>query len=385
MFNYQFSELPKYLEILKQKLNLAVIYGGNKDEENAVIYKTHNPRSTKTYERVAYDIAEALKQLGFKNIYVMSDNMSLSEKLRQNKIHLAWLNTAGVQGYNPVCHTPALLEMLGIPYIGHNPLNSSILDNKHSFKRELQGLDYSTAPFIICHPSQGKFNPYLNQRFQKIFADYNGTFIVKPVSGRASLNVEVVDNIKDLSDVVTKIQAITHNTVLIEKFLSGREFCVSVCGYVRYSQNQFLKEEKPFTFSIFERILESDEKIFTSMDTKVITADRISLLTNPQDLGIKEELKNLAQQIYLDFNLNTLIRIDLRSDEQGQLYILEANPKPDLKKPSQNVTSIVAQGLDEYKMTYEDLIFSLFGDRLDYLFTYHTHIIQHIIDLLNVN
>ena len=33
-----------------------------------------------------------------------------------------------------MAHAPALLEMLGVPYIGHNPLAASLLDNKHVFK-----------------------------------------------------------------------------------------------------------------------------------------------------------------------------------------------------------------------------------------------------------
>jgi D-alanine-D-alanine ligase len=62
---------------------------------------------------------------------------------------------------------------------------------------------------------------------------------------------------------------------------------------------------------------------------------------------------------------------------------LEANPKPDLKHPGENVTSLVALGLAEYGMSYNDLIFSLLADRLDYLLTQHIEIIPHIVDLLH--
>lgn len=381
-FNYHFNNLPQYLEKLKSKLRLAVIYGGDKNKENAVIYKTHNPRSTKTYEKVAYDIAETLKNLGFQHIYIMADDMNLGENLRKNNIHLAWLNTGGVQGYNPVCHTPAILEMLGIPYIGHNPLNSSILDNKHAFKRELQGLGFPTASFMIWHPAQGEFHPQTNSRFQSIFSDYQGSFLVKPVSGRASLHIYVIDKIEDLSSAVAEVQKVTDNSVLIEKYLSGREFCISVCGYVRYAKNEFIKQKKPFTFSVFERVLESDERIFTSMDEKAITSKRISLIGD-NELNLKEELIDLAERIYWDFNLNALVRIDLRADENNHIYVLEANPKPDLKKPAENITSLVAQGLSEFNMSYDDLIFSLLADRLDYLLHYHAKIIAHIVELLS--
>ena len=51
--DYDFQLLPKYLELLYSRLRIAVIHGGDKQNEGAVIYKTHNPRSTKTYETVA--------------------------------------------------------------------------------------------------------------------------------------------------------------------------------------------------------------------------------------------------------------------------------------------------------------------------------------------
>jgi D-alanine-D-alanine ligase len=380
-FFYDFNLLSQYIERLSSKLRIAVIHGGDKNREGAVIYKTHNPRSTKTYETVARDIAQALQKIGFEQIFVMADDLTLAQNLQRENIHLAWLNTGGVQGYNPVCHTPALLEMLGMPYVGHNPLNSSILDNKHAFKRELQGLGFKTAPFIVCHPAQGIFKPKDNQHFVNVFKDYEGPFLVKPVSGRASLNISVVDKVEELSEAVAQAQRLTHNTVLIETYLPGREFCVSVCGYVTYAGGEFSKNPKPFTFSTIERVLEADERIFTSMDRKAITTSRVRLLGN-DEFALKQQLIDLAQRIYWEFNLNSLVRIDLRSDVDGVLQILEANPKPDLKRPVENVTSLVAQGLSEYNMSYEDLILSLLGDRLDYLLTYHFDIVPHIVELL---
>ncbi|MEG4530909.1 ATP-grasp domain-containing protein [Microcoleus sp. D2_18a_D3] len=381
-WHYDFSLLPQYLEVLFAKLRIAVVFGGDCDRPGSVIYKTHNPRSWKSYEVVAREIAKALAEIGFQQVFVMPDDMNLPEQLKQKNIHLVWLNTGGVQGYNPVCHTPALLEMLGMPYVGHNPLNSSILDNKHAFKRELQSVGIKTAPFMTWHPSQGILQPNLHQRFAIAFGDYQGPFVVKPVSGRASLHVHFVEKIEGLSQAVSEVHRSTHNTALIEKYLPGREFCVAVCGYVKYAKGGFSKNTKPFAFSTIERVLEPDEPIFTSMDQKAITADRGRLMGG-EEPELKQKLIELARTIYWEFSLNSLVRIDVRSDADGSLYVLEANPKPDLKHPGENVTSLVALGLAEYGMSYNDLIFSLLADRLDYLLTQHIEIIPHIVDLLH--
>lgn len=380
--DYNFSLLPEYLEVLFAKLRIAVVFGGDCDRAGSVIYKTHNPRSWKSYKIVAREIGQALVEIGFKHVFVIPDDMNLPEQLKQKNIHLVWLNTGGVQGYNPVCHTPALLEMLGMPYVGHNPLNSSTLDNKHAFKRELQSLGIQTAPFMTWHPSQGILQPHLHDHFAIAFGEYQGPFVVKPVSGRASLHVHFVDKIEGLSQAVSEVHRATDNTALIEKYLPGREFCVAVCGYVTYANGAFSKDTKPFAFSTIERVLESEERIFTSMDNKAITADRGRLM-GAEEPELKQELIELARKIYWEFSLNSLVRIDVRSDADGSLFVLEANPKPDLKHPGENVTSLVALGLAEYEMSYNDLILSLLADRLDYLLTQHIGIIPHIVDLLS--
>jgi D-alanine-D-alanine ligase len=272
--------------------------------------------------------------------------------------------------------------MLGMPYVGHNPLNSSTLDNKHAFKRELQSVGIKTAPFMTWHPSQGIFRPNLQERFAIAFGEYQEPFVVKPVSGRASLHVHFVDKIDGLSQAVLEIHRATHNTALIEKYLPGREFCVAVCGYVTYAKSRLCKNPKPFAFSTVERVLECEERIFTSMDEKAITAERGRLM-GAEEPELKQQLIELARKIYWEFSLNSLVRIDVRSDADGKLYVLEANPKPDLKHPGGNVTSLVALGLAEYGMSYNDLIFSLLADRLDYLLTQHIGIIPHIVDLLH--
>lgn len=380
-FSYSFKRLPEYLETLRDKLRIAVIHGGNKDNTDAVIYKTYNPRSTKTYELVSWDIANVLIESGFKNVLVIADDMNLTRKLKAENVHMAWLNTGGTQGYNPLCHTPALLEMLGIPYVGHDPLNVSILDNKHIFKREIQALGIPTAPFLTWHPSQGVINPTTNNTFIHTFGDYSGPFIVKPVSGRASLNVSVVNTVEELSHAVASLHEVTRNTALVEAYLPGREFCVSVCGPVTFQEQSFYKNPEPFAFSLLERCLAEDEPIFTSMDKKSISVDRVRLLGD-HELEIQKDLREIARTVYCSLGIKTLIRLDIRADLEGKLHVLEANPKPDLKRPHQNVTSLVAQGLSKHEMTYEDLILSILCDRLDSLLTYDQAIIPHIMRLL---
>jgi D-alanine-D-alanine ligase len=377
------ADLQDTIERLAASLRVAVIYAGDKSKPGSVIYQTQNSRSWKSYEAVASDIADSLRRLGFRHVTLMPDDMHLGDRLRRERIHLAWLNSGGVQGYNPAAHAPAMLEMLGIPYIGHDPLAASILDNKHAFKRGAVCAGLPTAPFITWHMSRGTFRPDLNSRFKRAFGGYQGPFIVKPVSGRASLNVMVVDDCAGLPDAVADVDRATGNTVLIEQFLAGREVCIAVAGPIVSRGRSLARSGTPFTFAALERVLASDERIFTSMDVQPITGARFKAVDAAVDQDLYNSMHRLARDVYLEFSLGSIIRLDLRANEAGKLYILEANPKPDLKNSSGSVTSLITAGLPACGMDYDDLILSLFADRIDHLLTYRRNTMQHVVDLLD--
>ena len=171
--------------------------------------------------------------------------------------------------------------------------------------------------------------------------------------------------------------------MLIEQFLSGREFCIAVAGPIIAPGGRLVRGPRPLAFAALERVLETDEQIFTSMDKRPITEDRMRPLDPQKDAKLLEDMRRLAHETYLEFNLCSLIRLDLRSDENGKLFILEANPKPDLKKPAPGVTSLICAGLGETGMGYDDLILSLLADRLDFLFTHRRSVVQHLLDIMD--
>ena len=60
--------LPRLVE----QLRLAVIFGGNKSVAGAVLREAQNPRSWKSYESVARDLAAALGRIGFPDVAGMT-------------------------------------------------------------------------------------------------------------------------------------------------------------------------------------------------------------------------------------------------------------------------------------------------------------------------
>jgi D-alanine-D-alanine ligase len=371
------------IEQLLPRLRIAVIFGGDKRGAGSVVYEAGNTRSWKSYQAVAEDIADSLRRIGCGHVEVVPEDMRLAERLRRSGIHMAWLNTGGVQGYNSAAHASAMLEMLGIPYVGHDPLAATTLDNKHAFKREAVCAGLPTAPFSTWHSARGPFLPDLNSRFMQAFGDYPGPFVVKPVSGRASLHVHVVPDRQSLSDAVAEVYEHTENVVLIEKYLAGREFCIAAGGPIIAHGKTISHLGQPFTFAVLERSFAPDELIFTSMDFKPITADRFKHVDQKRDPALWAKLHHLARDVFLEFNLRSLIRIDMRADENGDVYILEANPKPDLKRPDKAATSLISAGLSQAGLDYDDLILSLLADRLATLLGRGARTASHISELLD--
>jgi D-alanine-D-alanine ligase len=180
---------------------------------------------------------------------------------------------------------------------------------------------------------------------------------------------------------VAEVYHHTGNLVLIEKFLSGREFCIAVAGRITARNGVLWRGRDPFAFGALERVLETNELIFTSMDHKPITENRFRHV-EPREAELWMNIHRLARETFLEFNLGSLIRMDLRADDGGNLYILEANPKPDLKYPANGVTSLVSAGLSQTGLGYDDLILSLFADRIDYLLRHREGSVAHIAELL---
>ena len=374
--SYQFSQLSRLLDELRERLNIAVIFGGERGRPGSVLYPTNIPRSGGPQEEAAANIAESLRRSGFRHVSILPEDLSLGHQLREHQIHFAWISSGGVQGANPTCHLPSLLEMLGVPYVGHGPLNTTVLDHKHTFKRELGSAGLPTAPYLTWDSTRGPFMPDINSRFWLAFGADSGAFVVKPVSGSAGPLRRLVEQHEDLPAAVAEVYDKTMGLVLIERFLPGREFVVSVCGPTVARGDQIARNQGPFAFSALECIHGDGEALFVPGQARGLDENPLHPLHADDELA--EGLKSLAQRIYLDFNLDSLVRIDVRGDEEGRLHIMEANPQPDLGGPGSESENRVYGGLGEHDMTYDDLVLSLLANRLDFLLTFRPNALAHV-------
>ena len=353
------------LNTLKLNGRIAVIYSADPAQVGSVIYRSYNTRSWKSYQKVANDIKEGLEQAGFNHVICLADDQHLARQLAENKIDFAWLNTGGMQGVDPCCHGAALLESLGIPYVGHTPLNAALMDNKFLFKKELQQLAIPTAEYVLWHPEKPNKAEELVLRHNKLHFFGDAKLIVKPVSGRASNHVHLVNSLSELNVVCQQVYSHTQSAVLIEQFLPGDEYCASVIPTMG-------ELASPTCFGIYQRNLGSGNRIFTSMDIKPIGTDSIITLSDEQQTHLNEMVTAYCRKLFAVLNLYGLFRLDLRMDSNGQLHVLEAYPKPDLGAVHNGTGSLVAMGLQELKVSYTQFLDYLVQVSLSHLSLHRT-------------
>ncbi len=362
---HHYHQLKPLLNSLKAELCIAIICSGDPRVAGANFYQTYNERHWKSYAAVADDLKRTLEEAGFRQVVVLADDASLPDRLAAHRINLAWLNTAGMQGRNAMAHTAGLLESLGIAYVGHSPLAYALMDHKLNLKRMLGGFGIATPDWLTWHPELTPDKTTFKTRFRQFAEDDPGPWVVKPVSGRASWYIHVVNDFNELWDAVHAVYRQTFNQVLIERFLDGPEYCISVAPPLIHRNDMFEREPEPLAFSCLQRLFQKEERIFQSIDHAPLNRKRTRLIDPNEEPELIRHLAQIGRRLYHELNLNYLIRVDLRVSKHDTVQVLEVNPKPDLKRPDEGGTSLVSMGLEQQGMDYGDLVQSLLGAYLD--------------------
>jgi D-alanine-D-alanine ligase len=174
---------------------------------------------------------------------------------------------------------------------------------------------------------------------------------VKSLTQEASIGISqasVVDNDEKLKERVAFIHASIGTAAIAERYIDGRELYVGIIG------NQALQA------------LPVWELFFTNMPegAKRIATDRVKWSAKYQkkygiDSGPAKDLpeaaadaiQHVCKRAYRALELSGYARIDLRMDEAGNVWVLEANPNPQIARGEDFAASAAKVGL-----SYETLL-----------------------------
>jgi len=132
--------------------------------------------------------------------------------------------------------------------------------------------------------------------------------------------------------------------VLVEEYISGREFTVGLLGERRPKvlppmEIVFLDESEKTPVYSFQHKLDWNDRIRYDVPARV-------------EPNILEKLRTSGRAAFMALGCRDVARIDFRMDEKGRVYFIECNPLPGLT-PGWSDLVLIAQGAG---MDYRTLI-----------------------------
>jgi D-alanine-D-alanine ligase len=235
----------------------------------------------------------------------------------------------------------AYLELLKIPYTGCNSRGLFLGRDKAVAKKLLSYHRIPVPAFAIF--SKGR--PVRRPRRLEF------PLFVKSLTEDASIGISqasVVDSEAKLEERVRFIHDKVGTHALVEQYIEGRELYVGLLG------NEQLKV-LPIWELLFKNMPEDDHRIATER----LKWSRAYQKKHGIDSGLAKDLPDghaekiplICKRVYRTLMLSGCARVDLRLTDKGQVYVIEANPNPQLSRDEDFAQSALKAGLD-----YPDLI-----------------------------
>jgi len=214
------------------------------------------------------------------------------------------------------------LELMRTPYTGCNPRGLMLARDKVLTKKILAFHRIPVPAFAVMPIGRPVRRPRKLQF----------PLLVKSVSEEASRGISQASVVRDdekLAERVAFIHAKVGTDALVEQYIEGRELYVGVIG------NRRLRSF-PVWEMFFGTLAENGEPIATEkVKFDVEYQARKGVRTGPAvDLpeGVERRIARLCPRIYRALGLTGFARIDLRLTPAGEIFVLEANPNPNLEK-----------------------------------------------------
>ena len=316
-------------------MKVAVIYNKREVHPSDVI-NLFGPQTKERYNPKTVELVASSLEKGGHNVRVIEGNIDVAEQLQNfmprviagERPGMVFNMAYGIQGQSRYTHVPAMLEMLGVPYVGSGPQAHAVALDKILAKIVFQQHGLPTPGFWF---------------FSSPDDDMGGVtypVIVKPKMEAVSMGLKIVHNQEDLRAAVKEVVENYQQQALVEEFIAGREFAVGLLG------NGPDLEVLP----VVEFDLEGDPNTIQTQDDKM---KKPLAKICPAHLSDAQtaDLKQLARNAFNALGLCDFSRIDVRMDMDGKPYILEINSMASLGQSGSYLHAAQTAGY-----TYETLV-----------------------------
>lgn len=265
-------------------------------------------------------LGAALQAGGHEVIPIEADE-SVVEKLKVVQPHVVFNVAEGIRGESRESHVPAICEMLGLPYTGSGPLTLALCLDKSRAKQVLGYYCIPTPPFQVFRSPE-----------EELDSDLRFPLIVKLLHEGSSMGLSedsIVDDEVALKRQVGYLLETYHQPAIVEEFIEGREFTVSVLG-----------NGAPRTLPIIELVFDRPRGIVLFVpDDPVMPLVKQERGADvrfaqhhrpicPADVSdeLAHQIKQTALRAFQALGCRDWCRMEIRLGDDGTLYVLELNP-----------------------------------------------------------
>jgi D-alanine-D-alanine ligase len=296
-------------------------------------------------------IAAVLRSLGHE-VQLLGDGRELLERLLQDPPDFVF-NIAEGQGIgrSREARVPAVLEMLGIPHTGSDPLTLAATLDKDVAKRLLHGSGIAVPRGFVFHPDCMTVSTPLDRPDGQL----NFPVIVKPAWEGSSKGIRirsVVERPDDVAGVVESIWRDHRQPVLVEEYIAGDELTVGLVGNLPHS------DTRPLRMIGIMRVLptQPSDRFVYSLEVKRDYQRQVRYECPPRlPPRILSAVEAAAFRAYEVLGCRDVARIDFRLRD-GVPYFLEVNPLPGLNPESSDLVILARLAGWSYEQLIESIL-----------------------------
>lgn len=205
-------------------------------------------------------------------------------------------------------------DMIGLPYTSCGMLTSALTMNKEYTKAVIAGI-----PELHVAKSVLLFASNRNEAADRVQQNLTFPLFVKPNAGGSSIGMSKVKEPSELQSALDKAYdaANTGSQVLVEEFVSGREFSQGVFRDAKGNLIVLPATEVRTTREFFD----FEAKYISGLTEEITPAD----LTTEQ----KERASRIIRDIYMRLNCRGMVRVDFFLEtETDKFFFIEINTIP---------------------------------------------------------
>jgi len=289
--------------------------------------------------KTEFDVVSTLRDLGHhvRPLGVLSDLAVIREAIAdwQPDIVFNLLEEFdGVATYDQ--HVVSYLELLRVPYTGCGPRGLMLARDKALAKRLLTYHRIRVPDFAVF-PRRRRIRRPRRLRFP---------LFVKSLVAEASLGISkasIVENDEQMVERVRFIHQRIGTDAIAEQYIEGREVYVGIMGDLRL-------KVFPIWELLFTKMSEDGPRIATRKAKWDFAYQKKWGITSQEahDLpaGMENLIPRIAKRIYRSLGLDGYARMDMRLSADGKIYVLEANPNPQLAYGEDFAESADKGGMD---------------------------------------